>query len=49
MIIAGEWVCFTHFIDENKNHDFISNITNIRNISSTVGNLHRDGCINTKR
>ncbi len=49
MIIDGEWIHFTHFIDKNKKHNFIFDITIIRNISSIEGNLHRDGCTHTKR
>ncbi len=49
MIISGDWIHFTHLIDDNKNSEFISDTGCIRNILSIVGNLHRDGCMNTEK
>ncbi len=49
IIIADEWIYFTHFIDENKDYDFIFNTSNIRKILSNADKLNRDWCINTER
>ncbi len=47
--IAGDWINFTHFIDEAKNNEIISNASDIRIILSTADKLDRNGCISSEK